>query len=130
MKMIKKVIALALLLTLFSPVYAGRNHPEKWYQTKWCLEQNGEIEVTLSDHTRCDCITGTHAVEMDFANKWYQAVGQSLHYALQTNKRAGILLIIESPKDRKYLERLNRVIRHNNLRIDVWTTGDGVDGYK
>lgn len=127
MKTFQKVMALFLLLTLFSPVYAKRLHPEKWYQTKWCQEQGGEIEVTLPDRTRCDCITGTHAVEMDFADKWYQAIGQSLHYALQTNKRAGILLIIESPKDRKYWERLNRVIKTYNLPIEVWTIGDSIN---
>lgn len=127
MKTIQKVMALSLLLTLFSPVYAGRLHPEIWYQTKWCQEQGGEMEVTLPDRTRCDCITGTHAIEMDFADKWYQAIGQSLHYALQANKRPGILLIIESPKDRRYLERLNRVIKTYNLPIEVWTIGDGVN---
>ena len=124
MKIIKKIIALALLLSLFSPVYAGRIHPEIWYQTKWCLEQGGEIEVTLSDRTRCDCITKIYAVEVEFGNRWHHAIGQSLHYALQTNKRPGILLIIESPKDRKYWERLNRVIKTYNLPIDVWTIGD------
>ena len=127
MKTIQKVMALLLLLTLFSPVHAGP-HSERWYQTKWCLEQDGEMEVTLPDRTRCDCITKTHAVEIEFAdNKWYQAIGQSLHYALQTNKRPGILLIIESPKNRKYWERLNRVIKTYNLPIDVWTIGDGVN---
>ena len=123
-------MALALLLTLFSPVYAGQLHPEIWYQTKWCLKQSGEIEVTLSDRTRCDCITKAHAVEVEFGKTWHHSIGQSLHYALQTNKRAGVLLIIELPKDRKYLERLNRVIKTYNLPIDVWTTGDGVDGSK
>ena len=124
-----KWIFMAVLLVSF-PVHAKREHSEIWYQTQWCQEQGGEVEVSLSDRTRCDCVTKGYAVEVDFGDKWYQAIGQSLHYALQTNKRPGILLIIESPKDRKYLERLNRVIRHNNLRIDVWTTGDGVDGYK
>ena len=37
---------------------------------------------------------------------------------LQTNKRPGILLIIESSKDRKYLERLNRVIKTYNAAVE------------
>ena len=121
-----KWIFLAALLVSF-PVHAKREHPENWYQTKWCQEQDGKAEVSLPDRTRCDCVTKGYAIEIDFANKWYQAVGQSLHYSLQTNKRAGILLILESSKDRKYWEKLNRVIKKFGLPIDVWTIGDGAD---
>jgi len=127
MNIIQKVMVLFLLLVLFSPVYGGRLHPEIWYQTKWCLEQGGEMEVILPDRTRCDCLTKVHAVEVEFGNKWHHAIGQSLHYALQTGKHVGILLIIESPNERKYWERLDRVIKTYNLPIDVWTIGDGVN---
>jgi len=47
-------------------------------------------------------LMGTHAVEVDFTAKWYEALGQSLYYSMQAGKRAGILLIIESNKDLKY----------------------------
>ena len=49
--------------------------------------------------------------EVDFAGKWAEAIGQSLHYSRMTGKRAGILLIMLAPKDQKYLERLLNVIR-------------------
>ena len=102
---------------------AGRRmHHEKWYQENYCI---GESEVTMPDRTRCDCVTATYAIEYDFANKWCEAIGQSLHYALQTGKRAGIFLIIEKSKDRKYLDRLNSVIEQYNLPITVWTVGAG-----
>ena len=121
------VITLAIMASLLtlSPVHAKRDHFEKLYQNQWCQEQKGETEVQMPDRTRCDCITGTHAIEMDFGDKWYQAVTQSLHYSLQADKRAGILLILESPDDRKYWEKLRRVINHYKLPIDVWTIGNG-----
>jgi hypothetical protein len=121
-----RLIMIAFLLTSFS-VYAERNHPEKWYQTEWCQEQSGKAEVSLEDQTRCDCVTDTHAVEVDFADNWYEAVGQSTHYSLVAKRRAGILLILESPDDRRYWERLNRLINNYDLPIDVWTIGEGAD---
>ena len=99
---------------------ASIKFPESHYQTIWCNSQAGDIEVRLPDRTRVDCLTRTHAVEVDFAKKWYQAVGQSLYYSLQTGKKAGIVLIVREPKERKYRIRLNSTILHFKLPIDTW----------
>lgn len=80
----------------------------------------GEIEYVLSDKTRVDCLTHVHAIEVDFAHKWYEAVGQSLFYSLHTGKRAGILLILEKPDDYKYFIRLNSTIKYHKLKIRTW----------
>lgn len=50
-----------------------------------------------------------------------EAIGQSLNYALQFNKRTGILLILENPSDYKYYIRVNTIIKHFGLPIDVYT---------
>jgi hypothetical protein len=44
-----------------------------------------------------------------------------------TKKKAGIVLILETMKDRKYWFRLNTTIEHFNLPIDTWTVGDEAD---
>jgi hypothetical protein len=44
--------------------------------------------------------------------------------ALQTEKKAGIVLILETMKDRKYWIRLNITIEHFNLPIDTWNIGN------
>jgi hypothetical protein len=80
----------------------------------------GQVEVVLPDGTRCDCVTDTHAIEFDFGDHWSEAVGQSAYYAIQTGKKAGIVLILETMKDRKYWIRLNTTIEHFNLPIDTW----------
>ena len=70
---------------------------------------------------RCDCLTTTHAIEFDFADKWAEAIGQSLHYATQTEKKAGIVIIMENPdRDNKLLKRLKMTIEENDLPIDYW----------
>ena len=49
-----------------SLLLAKREHPEKWYQVKWCQAHKGQVEVVLPDGTRCDWVTDTHAIEFDF----------------------------------------------------------------
>lgn len=93
--------------------------PESYYVDKWCSDR-GKQEARMPDGTRCDCLTATHAIEFDFGPKWDEAIGQSLNYALQTNKRAGIVLILRSEKDYRYWIRLNTVIDYHKLPIDTW----------
>ena len=79
------------------------------------------INLVLPDGTRCDCLTDTHAIEFDFGDNWSEAIGQSAYYSIQTGKKAGIVLILETIKDRKYWIRLNTTIEHFNLPIDTWS---------
>ena len=117
----KTILGLLIATTL---LLAGCSSPEKlnekWYQERWCAQQGGEAEVRLKDKTRCDCLTADYAIEVDFARKWAEAIGQSLGYAFATNKKAGIVLILESKKDYKYWIKLNSIIDHYGLPIDVW----------
>ncbi len=94
---------------------------ERYYQEIWCNREDGVMEYVNDDRTRVDCLTDTYAIEFDFARKWYQAVGQSLHYAMQTGRKAaGIVLIIEKPSDAKYWIRLKNIIDHFGLPIHIW----------
>ena len=121
MKVASILIIIFLIPSLLS---AKREHPEKWYQEKWCEAQKGRVEVVLPDGTRCDCVTDTHAIEFDFGNNWAEAVGQSSYYSIQTKKKAGVVLILETMKDRKYWIRLKTTIEHFNLAIDIWRIGE------
>lgn len=80
------------LLVLSITARAGEKHKEKW-----CQAHRGRIEVTLPDKTRCDCITGSNAIEFDFAHKWAESIGQALYNSLQTGKRGGVVLILFQP---------------------------------
>lgn len=116
-------ISVCLLLVLIAvPAYGKHLHKEAWYQARWCEAANGESEVVMPDRTRCDCVTATHAVEFDFANKWAESIGQALLYGAHTGKRPGIVLIIEKDKDMRYVRRVHRVIQEYGLPVDVWVT--------
>ena len=67
--MVRRIIWFAcLMIALLYSVQARaeREHYESWYQNIWCAANNGLAEVVLTDSTRCDCVTATHAIEFDF----------------------------------------------------------------
>jgi len=114
-----KLFILIALLAVLS-LQAKHLHKEKYYQTIVCNKMNGVKEYTLYDNTRVDCLTKTYAIEFDFANKWAESIGQSLYYGTMTNRKAGVVLIMErGSKDIKYLKRLLRVAKEHN--ITVWS---------
>jgi len=93
---------------------------EAFYQYDWCDSHNGKIDVTLQNGTQADCITSTHAVEVAFANRWAEGLGQSLHYAMFSGKRAAVLLVLG--KDETIFQaRLQSTINHYGLPVDVFT---------
>lgn len=120
LKQICRILPMLMLVVIISQASAKTEHPEKWYQEKWCTQNNGITEFRFPDKTRCDCLTDTHAVEFDFGRKWAEAIGQALYYGFQADKRAGIVLIIEQPSDQKYWIRLNSVIEYYKLPIETW----------
>jgi len=116
-----KIFLLVCLSSWLGPaiVFAAKPY-EKDYQKAWAAKHGGKCEVRMSDGTRCDVVTDTHAIEFDWANNWMGAVGQSLWYSLQTNKKPGIVLILRSERDRKHLIRLRSLIAGKKLQIDVF----------
>jgi hypothetical protein len=119
MRTIMKMIMMILAILAGSQFASAGQHGEDWYRDQWCAGR-GKTEAAMSDGTRCDCLTATHAVEVEHARKWAESVGQALNYAMQSNKRAGIVMIVERPKDRKYWIRLNSIIQSYDLPIDTW----------
>jgi hypothetical protein len=91
---------------------------ESYYQEKFATIMKGQKEVTLDDQTRVDVLTDTFAIEVDFAEKWSQSVGQTLYYSEKLNKKAGILLVVNGMFDDRYVKRLMSVAYKHN--ITVW----------
>ena len=58
----------------------------------------GELEVTLKDGTRYDLLTDTHVYEIEYDSDWKESIGQSLHYAHVTGRKAGVVLIMRSSR--------------------------------
>jgi hypothetical protein len=126
-----KTLALMTLLGIFLSIAplaeakATQDKPtkiEKWHEADFVNAHcAGEIEHVLSDRTRVDCLTDTHAIEYDWGKKWAESLGQALFYSAMTGKKAGIVLIVNHRTKDRYLKRLNKAISDNNLDVDVWT---------
>lgn len=114
-----KKLSFVLILSIFQipMVIAGHLYPEKFYQKNWCKENHGIMEYKLIDDTRVDCLTKDYAVEFDFATKWAEAIGQSLHYSRMTGKKAGINLIIEDKNDFKYYHRIEPLCKQYDIAL-------------
>lgn len=83
--------------------YVIHKHNEVSYQRKWCSINKGIEEYQNTDKTRVDCLTDTHAIEFDFANKWAESIGQAEHYSIMTGKKGMVILILENQKKKWFI---------------------------
>jgi hypothetical protein len=87
----------------------------------------------MPDGTFADCLSPTHAIEVDFSRKWAESIGPALHYALWTAdptwifddvgpRRAGIILLCVSKQDvcTDHFVRLFRVVESFELPVTIW----------
>jgi hypothetical protein len=119
--MMKKLfLCLAILCFGVSSAAAGHKRPRGEYQQEWCSQYRGRTEVRLPDGTRCDCLTDRYAIVFAFGEEWVEAIGQALYYAVQTGKRAGVVLILEDQNDYRYFTRLNSTIQYHRLNLKIW----------
>lgn len=93
--------------------------PETTQARRIASRYNAEPEVRLWDGTRVDLLSPTHAYEIDWASKWAEAIGQALYYAHTTEKRPGIILLINDlDSEKQFVYRLMTVA--NIYNIDVF----------
>jgi len=122
----KKILLMQLLLLISTSFFflACANKPkkynERYYQTEFCTKLSGKMEYTLKDRTRVDCLTDEYAIEVDFAKKWAESIGQSLFYAQMTGKKPAVGLIV-GEKEHRFLKRLELVAKEFNIKIYIIT---------
>lgn len=113
----KKICILSSLLLFISLSVFAEKRPESYYCDIAAKALKGETEVTMPDRSRCDIVTEDYAIEVEAAGS-FECIGQSLNYAFQSDKKAGIVLMVDKPTDSI---RLMSVIRHYELPITVWS---------
>ncbi len=104
-------------------MFCSSNKPikknERYYQNIFCKKLYGITEYRLKDRSRVDCLTKTHAIEVDFGKKVFEGIGQSQHYAYKTNKLPGLALIIRTKTDQRYYDKLKETIKHLNITLYI-----------
>jgi len=116
---IKLLLIILLLLIISLPIFSqNKKQKESYYRDFFADTIKGKTEVLLNDKSRVDIVTDSFAIEVDFAEKWAESIGQSLYYAEKLNKKPAILIIIDGYNDEKYLKRLVTVI--SKLNVKLW----------
>ncbi len=99
-------------------------HKEAYYQQALCEQLGGEMEYRLPDRSRVDCLTDAYAIEVEFAKKWAEGIGQSLYYAQETGRQPAIGIIVRDTRaDARRLHRLKRLARRLHIKL-YQITGD------
>ena len=85
-----------------------------------CMCQGLVTEHKVKSGARADCISRTHAIEIDNVDGWAESIGQSLHYAEQTNRRAKVILFCNAEQRGCYRNQLRfeSTVRNNSLPIE------------
>jgi hypothetical protein len=86
------------------------------------------LEFRMPDGARADCLSPTHIIEVDFSEKWAEAIGQALFYASWTHdleigpRNAGIVLVCRQHRERctDHSTRLYRVVQDYDLPLTIW----------
>ena len=93
---------------------------ERDYQVPFCKALDGEIEYVLEDRTRIDCLTDIYAIEIDYAKKHHEAVGQALYYGIVTGRKPAVALIV-GINDKRFLNRLRIVSKKVGIKVFIIT---------
>lgn len=118
--MVLIVIAFIIVASMLIRDPITTNWTEADYQAFILKEMGGEREYCLPDRTRIDILTSKYAIEIDYAYKWAEAVGQALYYAEISNRTPGIILILA--KRANYTAYIKRAcLLATKYNIAVWT---------
>lgn len=83
-----------------------------------------ETEVVLRTGARADCVSETHAIEVDFTRKWADAIGQSLHYAAVLEKLPGMILVCHPTQSPdlcyRHFLRVGETFSYWTISMTVW----------
>lgn len=120
--MFPRLIACTLILAV-TPGHA--QELEKDRQKQLC--EGMQIGRYLPNGTTVDCVTDDYAIEVDFSNKWAEAIGQSLMYAAELQRLPGIILVCHRDTDPslclKHGYLIEQTVNWWRIGMTVWKCG-------
>jgi len=141
---VRSLLAGAILtaILLWSLSADADDMSEADWTAQWCGERNmvyddpREVGIppdlvlrTPSGRSvRADCIDRDFVVEVDFAHKFNEGIGQALFYRQLSGREALLLLIVTRAKDCEYVLDASWAVWENNQRVKVETTGRACHG--
>ena len=120
MKAIKLVFAIIGWLFSLGAASAGNYNEDHFVRLIAKTKIKGKVEYRLSNAKRVDILTDTHAYEVDWLHKaWSEGVGQALHYAIMTNKKPGVIVLIDRPHNSN-LTALRKTAEKYDIDVKIY----------
>lgn len=94
------ILLAVVLLYVDIPRQPAGKLTERDHAQRLRAKYQAKPEVSLWDGTRVDLLSAKYAIEVDFAAKWAEAIGQSLYYAQLTRRTPAIILLVKRGEDR------------------------------
>lgn len=116
-----KAISVLALLWLTTPLMADERSETIRLAKKYGAVKNGklQVDVVMPDGTRCDLVSDTYAIEVDYAPKWPQSIGQATLYSIWTRRTAAVLILSRGEVDKLHLLRCRMVCDRLRIRMFV-----------
>jgi hypothetical protein len=100
---------------------------DQWKETDWTLHIVGlrkddgwKANHTCFDGSFVDIVTNSEAIEVDWAYKWKEGIGQASLYSALTGKRPALLLLTKNKLDDKvFLLRAALACQKSNIQLYV-----------
>ena len=67
------------------------------------METSYRIPIGSVSYLEVDCVSDTHAIEIDWNNKWREGVGQALVYSKLLNLKFGLILVCKENTNKEHL---------------------------
>lgn len=118
-------LALAFGIAVATAFAAAAQKYEADYVELIRRELGGQKEVAVASGY-VDLLAGDYAIEVEFADKWKQSIGQALWYGLQAGKTPAVVLIKKDNDDHKYVIQFGSALQYAGLdqRIRLWVWPD------
>lgn len=84
----KRTTRASVALIMMFGVVPASAFSERDMEERYCAGMPRQVKYI--DQTRADCLDADMAIEVEFTDNWYSAIGQSLYYArVEAEKKAG-----------------------------------------
>lgn len=114
------VIAISIKGVNASKISTTNNLQAKYLQA-WCAMNNGIEKQLIKNEPDLTCVTNTHTVSVDVAEKWDRSIGLALQYNMLINKPVKVILVVEKPSDFELVNRVKTVLKEPNFTVEYVT---------
>lgn len=122
MKTINYSIITGLFLCALS---ATATQPHKMQDADYvkivCDAKSGQTEVRRLG-SRADCVSENEAIEVEYAHKWSEGIGQAERYGKVFSRKPVLVLVLEQPDHERFVELANQQIRrsYSPIKLEVY----------